>query len=263
RVGAYYHDVGKLAAPQYFIENQARGRNPHDQLDPGTSAALVRSHVLEGIRLAEQANLPEAVKQFIPEHHGTQKIAYFLEQARRRDESVDASEFTYQGPKPQSRETAILMLADSIESAMKVLQDPTAERIRELGKRIVAGKIAEGQLGEAPGGRARGPGARGLDGVGAEGAAGSTGRAHPRARQSDRRRQDCRGSARGGASHDARAESDQAAVRVGAARHVSPPDRLPDAAGAATGAGRCSGSRFPLNGAGQRAGRPRARPAHA
>src|SRR5690606_41691243 len=68
-----------------------------------------------------QANLPEAVKQFIPEHHGTQKIAYFLEQARRRDESVDASEFTYQGPKPQSRETAILMLADSIESAMKVL----------------------------------------------------------------------------------------------------------------------------------------------
>lgn len=150
RVGAYYHDVGKLAAPQYFIENQARGRNPHDQLDPGTSAALVRSHVLEGIRLAEQANLPEAVKQFIPEHHGTQKIAYFLEQARRRDESVDASEFTYQGPKPQSRETAILMLADSIESAMKVLQDPTAERIRELVDRIVAGKIAEGQLEEAP-----------------------------------------------------------------------------------------------------------------
>src|SRR5690606_30345156 len=126
------------------------GRNPHDQLDPGTSAALVRSHVLEGIRLAEQANLPEAVKQFIPEHHGTQKIAYFLEQARRRDESVDASEFTYQGPKPQSRETAILMLADSIESAMKVLQDPTAERIRELVDRIVAGKIAEGQLEEAP-----------------------------------------------------------------------------------------------------------------
>src|SRR5690606_14816905 len=97
-----------------------------------------------------QANLPEAVKQFIPEHHGTQKIAYFLEQARRRDESVDASEFTYQGPKPQSRETAILMLADSIESAMKVLQDPTAERIRELVDRIVAGKIAEGQLEEAP-----------------------------------------------------------------------------------------------------------------
>ena len=150
RVGAYYHDVGKLAAPQYFIENQARGRNPHDQLDPGTSAALVRSHVLEGMKLADQANLPDAVKQFIPEHHGTQKIVYFLEQARRRDEDVDASEFTYQGPRPQSRETAILMLADSIESAMKVLQDPTAERIRELVDRIVAGKINEGQLEEAP-----------------------------------------------------------------------------------------------------------------
>lgn len=150
RVGAYYHDVGKLAAPQYFIENQARGRNPHDQLDPGTSAALVRSHVLEGMRLAEQANLPEAVMEFIPEHHGTQKIVYFLDQARRRDENVDPAEFTYQGPRPQSRETAILMLADSIESAMKVLQDPTAERIRELVERIVAGKIAEGQLEDAP-----------------------------------------------------------------------------------------------------------------
>ncbi len=150
RVGAYYHDVGKLAAPQYFIENQARGRNPHDQLDPGTSAALVRSHVLEGIKLADQANLPDAVKQFIPEHHGTQRIVYFLEQARRRDENVDASEFAYQGPRPQTRETAILMLADSIESAMKVLQDPTADRIRELVDRIVAGKVAERQLEEAP-----------------------------------------------------------------------------------------------------------------
>src|SRR5690606_35379946 len=138
RAGAYYHDVGKLAAPQYFIEHQARGRNPHDQLDPGTPAPLVRSHVLEGLRLAAQPHLPEAVTLCIPEHHGTQKIAYFLEQARRRDESVDASESTYQGPKPQSRETAILMLADSIESAMKVLQDPTAERIRELVDRIVA-----------------------------------------------------------------------------------------------------------------------------
>lgn len=150
RVGAYYHDVGKVAAPQYFIENQARGRNPHDQLDPGTSAALVRSHVLEGMRLAEQAKLPDDVKRFIPEHHGTQTIAYFLDQARRREEEVDPDEFTYQGPRPQTRETAILMLADSVESAMKVLQDPTAERIRDLVDRIVDGKIAQHQLDEAP-----------------------------------------------------------------------------------------------------------------
>lgn len=150
RVGAYYHDVGKVAAPQYFIENQARGRNPHDQLDPGTSAALVRSHVLEGVRLADQAKLPEAVKRFIPEHHGTQSIAYFLDQARRREESVDAAEFAYQGPRPQTRETAILMLADSVESAAKVLQDPTAESISGLVDRIVDGKIAQHQLDEAP-----------------------------------------------------------------------------------------------------------------
>src|SRR5690606_4899132 len=113
----------KVAAPQYFIENQARGRNPHDQLDPATSAALVRSHVLEGIKLADQAKLPDAVKRFIPEHHGTQSIAFFLDQARKGGDGVDPAEFAYQGPRPQTRETAILMLADSVESAAKVLQE--------------------------------------------------------------------------------------------------------------------------------------------
>ncbi|HSJ15874.1 MAG TPA: HDIG domain-containing protein [Longimicrobiales bacterium] len=152
RVGAYYHDVGKIALPQYFIENQVRGRNPHDQLDPRRSAEIVRQHVIEGMKLAEQAKLPESVRRFIPEHHGTQPIAYFLDRARQAvpEAELDPAEFSYPGPRPQMKETAILMLADSVESAAKVLQDPTAERIRALVDRIVQGKIDQHQLDETP-----------------------------------------------------------------------------------------------------------------
>ena len=152
RVGAYYHDVGKIVSPQYFIENQQRGRNPHDLLDPATSAAIVRGHVIEGMKLAEQAGLPDCVKVFIPEHHGTQTIGFFWDQARQNDPDadLDPAEFAYPGPVPRSRETAILMLADSVESAAKVLQEPTTERIRGLVDRIADAKIARGQLDEAP-----------------------------------------------------------------------------------------------------------------
>ncbi|HUF50946.1 MAG TPA: HDIG domain-containing protein [Longimicrobiales bacterium] len=152
RVGAYYHDVGKIATPQYFIENQARARNPHDQIDPRRSAALVRAHVLEGMKFAEQAKLPEIIRAFIPEHHGTQTIGFFYDQARQANPEAElaASDFAYPGPKPQSKETAILMLADSVESAAKVLQEPTPERIRSLVDRIVDSKITQGQLDEAP-----------------------------------------------------------------------------------------------------------------
>jgi cyclic-di-AMP phosphodiesterase PgpH len=152
RVGAYYHDIGKMAMPQYFIENQARGRNPHDHLDPRKSAQIVRAHVLEGAKMAEQANLPDSVRAFIPEHHGTQTIGFFYDQAREAnpEAELDPADFSYHGPNPRHKETAILMLADSLESAAKVLQDPTPERIRALVDRIVEGKIAQGQLDEAP-----------------------------------------------------------------------------------------------------------------
>jgi cyclic-di-AMP phosphodiesterase PgpH len=152
RVGAYYHDVGKIKMPQYFIENQARGRNPHDHLDPRKSAQIVRAHVAEGLKLADQAKLPVSVRVFIPQHHGTQTIGFFLDQARERypEADLNPADFAYGGPKPETRETAILMLADSIESASKVLQDPTPEKIRALVDRIVDGKIAEGQLDDAP-----------------------------------------------------------------------------------------------------------------
>jgi cyclic-di-AMP phosphodiesterase PgpH len=152
RVGAYYHDVGKIVMPQYFIENQVRGRNPHEHIDPRKSAQIVRAHVMEGIKLAEQAKLPEAVRMFIPEHHGTQSIGFFYDQAREAnpEAELDPADFAYRGPRPQSRETAILMLADSVESASKVLQEPTPDRIRALVDRIVDAKITQGQLDDAP-----------------------------------------------------------------------------------------------------------------
>ncbi|MBV9110734.1 MAG: HDIG domain-containing protein [Gemmatimonadetes bacterium] len=152
RVGVYYHDIGKIVKPQYFIENQPRGRNPHDRLKPSMSAAIVRSHVIEGLKLAEQYKLPDAVKVFIAQHHGTQPISFFLQQAKAADPGarVEARDFAYLGPKPQSREVAVVMLADSVESAARVLQDPTPERVRELVDKIVNGKIAAGQLDQCP-----------------------------------------------------------------------------------------------------------------
>jgi len=152
RVGIYYHDVGKVAKPQYFIENQHTSRNPHDKLKPTTSASIVRNHIIEGLRLADEARLPDSVRAFIAEHHGTQRISFFYDQARQQnpDGEIDPTQFSYPGPKPQSKETAIAMLADSVESAARVLQDPTPERIRELVDRIVQGKIDQGQLEETP-----------------------------------------------------------------------------------------------------------------
>jgi len=152
RVGAYYHDIGKVTKPQYFIENQPKGRNPHDKLKPAMSAAIVRSHVVEGLRLADEAKLPPAVRAFIREHHGTQQISFFYQKAKEADTegTVNVQDFTYLGPRPQSRETAVLMLADSVESAAHVLPDPTPERLRDMVERIVGGKVASGQLDESP-----------------------------------------------------------------------------------------------------------------
>jgi len=153
RVGAYYHDVGKVLKPQYFIENQPGGRNPHDKLKPETSASIVREHVTEGLRMAREAGVPEVICDFISQHHGTQTIGFFYEKALEEadaGESVDITSFTYPGPKPQTRETAILMLADSLESATRALHDPTRERIQGLVDNLVEHKIERGQLDEAP-----------------------------------------------------------------------------------------------------------------
>ncbi len=152
RVGVYYHDVGKMVRPFYFVENQPDRMNPHDRLKPDVSAAIVKEHVIEGLKLAREAKVPEVVAAFIPEHHGTQRIGFFWEKAREEygEDALDPDDYSYPGPKPQSKETTIAMLADSVESATRALQDPTPERIRELMGSIVASKIRDGQLDESP-----------------------------------------------------------------------------------------------------------------
>ena len=152
RVGLYYHDVGKVLKPHYFLENQHEGRNPHDKLKPATSAAILIEHVVEGLRLGKEAKLPEIIQRFISEHHGTQLIAFFHHRAEKElgEGNVDEADYRYPGPKPQSKETAVAMMADSIESATRVLQEPTPERVRDLVDGIIEGKRKDGQLDEAP-----------------------------------------------------------------------------------------------------------------
>jgi putative nucleotidyltransferase with HDIG domain len=151
RVGAYYHDIGKIAKPQYFVENQAKGRNPHDTLRPGASAQIIRDHVEAGLMLAAEQRLPKALRAFIAEHHGTGSISYFLEKARKSEDVVgDPGDFAYPGPLPQSAETAVVMLADGIEAATRVLNEPTPEKIRGVVDHIVRQRIDQGQLRDAP-----------------------------------------------------------------------------------------------------------------
>ena len=150
RVGAYYHDIGKLKKPQYFIENQ-QGKNPHEKLKPHTSAGIIKNHVEAGLELAEKERLPQAVRAFIAEHHGTGSISYFLEKAKEKDGTPPSpADFQYPGPTPQSAETAIVMLADGVEAATRVLNDPTPEKLRAVIDHIVRQRIESGQLRDAP-----------------------------------------------------------------------------------------------------------------
>ncbi|HVH08947.1 MAG TPA: HDIG domain-containing protein, partial [Gemmatimonadales bacterium] len=152
RVGCYYHDIGKVKNPQYFVENQTRGVNPHDRLKAFQSAQIIKAHVTDGLTLAREARLPEAVAAFIPEHHGTTEITYFLDRAKKSGDggSGAAGDYAYPGPKPHSAETAITMLADSVEAALRVLEDLTPEKIDEVIDHIVRTKLNAGQLDEAP-----------------------------------------------------------------------------------------------------------------
>jgi putative nucleotidyltransferase with HDIG domain len=152
RVGCYYHDIGKLKNPRFFVENQQQGDNPHDALEPEESARIIRDHVAFGVQLAEEAALPKVVRAFVPEHHGTSEINYFLHRARRRSPAVeiDIRNFRYPGPRPQSVETAVAMLADSSEAAVRVLEDRKAEAVRRAIEQLVGQKISGGQLEEAP-----------------------------------------------------------------------------------------------------------------
>jgi putative nucleotidyltransferase with HDIG domain len=152
RVGCYYHDIGKLKNPKFFVENQQQGDNPHDALSPEESARIIRDHVAFGVQLAEEAGLPKVLRAFIPEHHGTSEINYFLHRARRRTPAVaiDIRDFRYPGPRPQSVETAVAMLADSSEAAIRVLEDRKPDSVRRAIDQLVGQKLGAGQLEEAP-----------------------------------------------------------------------------------------------------------------
>jgi putative nucleotidyltransferase with HDIG domain len=150
RIGALYHDIGKLAAPEYFVENQ-QGDNPHDRLRPMQSAKIITSHVTYGLRLAKEISLPKKIADFIPQHHGTRTLHFFLRKAQamaKPDEQVDESDFRYPGPKPQFKEAAIMMLADSCEAAARSLERPDPENIRTIVMKIVDAIITDGQLDE-------------------------------------------------------------------------------------------------------------------
>jgi putative nucleotidyltransferase with HDIG domain len=149
RVGALYHDVGKTRRPQFFIENQFTGENPHDRLSPHLSYLIVTSHVRDGIELAREYGLPRELEPFIAEHHGTTVLSYFYKRALEEGQ-VEELNFRYPGPKPQSKETAVLMLADAIESASRTLEDPSPSTIRALIDRLFEQRRQEEQFAESP-----------------------------------------------------------------------------------------------------------------
>ena len=151
RIGSLYHDIGKVAAPDHFVENQI-GRNPHDRLRPTASAKIITSHVTYGLKLAKEIGLPKRVADFIPQHHGTRTLHFFLQKAEEQagnGEQVNEADFRYPGPKPQFKEAAILMLADSAEAAARSLAHPDPESIRAIVVRIFDAIISDGQLDES------------------------------------------------------------------------------------------------------------------
>jgi putative nucleotidyltransferase with HDIG domain len=148
RVGAYYHDIGKIKRTDYFVENQRGFDNPHEKIAPALSALIITSHVREGVELAREAHIPEDIIDFIEQHHGTSLAKYFYSRALEEDREGTLSEdtFRYEGPKPQSKEVALVMLADSVEAGVRSLQDPTPEKIKNMVRRIIQDKLNDGQL---------------------------------------------------------------------------------------------------------------------
>ena len=150
RIGALYHDIGKLAAPDHFVENQT-GDNPHDRLRPTQSARIITSHVTYGLKLAREIGLPKQIADFIPQHHGTRTLHFFLRKAQAQaaeGETVEETEFRYPGPKPQFKEAAIMMLADSCEAAARSLARPDPENVSTIVNKIFDAIVSDGQLDE-------------------------------------------------------------------------------------------------------------------
>ena len=147
RVGSYYHDIGKMLKPEYFVENQTGAVNKHERLSPTMSAMILEAHVKEGVELAQRNNLPKNIIEFITGHHGTSVMRYFYDKAQKEmGDTADVGEFQYPGPNPRTKEVAIVMLADSVEAASRTLEDPKPSRIRNLVHRIFMDKFDSGLL---------------------------------------------------------------------------------------------------------------------
>jgi hypothetical protein len=152
RVGAFYHDIGKIRKAEYYVENQLFTGNKHEQLTPAMSSLIISSHVRDGLEMADQIKLPQKIRDLIPQHHGTRLMAYFYQKAKDAAESknqiIDENAFRYPGPKPQSREAALLMLADAVEAASRTLTDPTPNQILGMVKRIIYNTLSDAQFDE-------------------------------------------------------------------------------------------------------------------
>jgi putative nucleotidyltransferase with HDIG domain len=149
RVGAYYHDIGKMLRPYFFYENQTDGENPHDRLDPETSAQIITSHVKDGLQLARKYGLPDEIRDFIPQHHGTAVSNYFFRRACEQNNGAEQAQeerFRYPGPRPHTREAAILMLADEAEAASRANRPRSVEEIEELVDTLIRARVDDGQL---------------------------------------------------------------------------------------------------------------------
>jgi len=152
RVGAYYHDIGKIKKPLYFIENVKSGENRHERLSPHMSALIIAAHVKDGIEMAERAGVPKLIVDMIPQHHGTRLISFFYEKAKEMEDKevnkADQKDFMYPGPKPQTREAAILMLADATEAAVRAIKEKSTTRVQQTVQRVITDIFMEKQLDE-------------------------------------------------------------------------------------------------------------------
>ncbi len=151
RVGAYFHDIGKSKKPLYFVENQFGGENRHDRLSPSMSALIIKSHVKEGLEIAKKHGLPEPIQDLISQHHGTSLISFFYEKALKEaggEAEIDRTNYEYPGPKPQTKEAGIMMLADGIEAASRTIAEPTFDRIQGMVQKMINKVFASGQLDE-------------------------------------------------------------------------------------------------------------------
>ena len=150
RVAGYYHDIGKINKPEYFYENLGPGRrNPHDRLAPGMSRLILEAHLRDGLALAKEAKLPRIVRDAIAQHHATGVMTFFFHKARQKSPDVSESEYRYPGPRPKTREAAVLLLADQIDAASRALEDPTPSRLRGMVKQLIERRAAEGELEES------------------------------------------------------------------------------------------------------------------